>query len=1270
MSKMKKIILIILLVMMTIIAGMSTEVSAKSKKTRKIEYKKTMEISLNELENSDNLYCVAHSKHLTRHRKYTYKAIAYVDITGEHSEGKTAKGKDKTADCRENAIMSAILGGAIKEQGYGEYGDYADTQKALYKYWNKWVKAVGKKYGFQTDSSNNNISGASKFINKAKKLSKTTNYKVRIYLLQTKEGYNPQELILVEVKKPETPETPTPDEPTPEEPTPEPTVETGYINISGYVWEDVANSKSNTVNNKYDVGEQDQTGGNDIKLEGIKVHWKASDGSEIASTTTGKDGSYKMQTEIDLNNHPYDIEHKEKYDIVNNSYIEFEYNGYKYTTVAYNGNLSNSDTSKGKENETSRTTLDNKFDKVENRAVYDEGQAIISGLPNNQISDANYCSEFAVSASTQNIIRNLMKTAESNEGWTETKEFCTKHSGSECKTVEQKVYVWNIKNVNLGLVRREQPDLAITSDIEKVRVVMKNQEYTYIYGNRGIKDNEELFDYKVKFGNKYAETYSRPINPSDIAYVNYNNSDDLKVYVTYNIILKNQSNTLSATVNSIANYYDSNYTIYTGQGTATSAGWQYSGQTNNGYKVAYNNSQSGIRLQPGAKSDIIKIEFEVNQDRIKGLLNEDATLYNVSEIFSFTTYYGENTICAERESASAKGRTGKQYAGIDVDSTPGNAVPGNVDTYEDDTDKAPSFLLLKDPNYKTISGIVYEDTQTKESKNNNERLGNGQRDKDEKGVENVKVELLQANTGETAYLYYKESSAETGTNRKPAITYTDANGNYSFGDGETCGVIEDSYIIKYTYGNAEETQTKINGNIINARNYKSTIITDANVKNEMQGNHSDKWYLSMNENVDTSIAVDDLKERLAIGTLKYATYENGVNMSAYSKEINIKIEYTQEQSAKVDNNGGEFKKDWATFDFGIIERSREDLVINKNISKIKVTLANGQVLLEGNPRTDDLDYVKAIGLKEAKTDANNREIAEFSPLDKLLTIEIDSELIQGAKLEIWYSITVTNNSEIDYEYEKDYTDIIRKEDGATSGINYITNNSQANYYYYGNKEGLTKIERSAEIVADYINPKLECNVGIDFNQTENIGNVNNIEWIRKDKEGKAISAEYLKELGYISYKTDEEQDDKTYETINNREMQVIITNAFAELGAGDSKTSVIYASTTLSNEEDGNNIFDNHVEIIAINGKTGRTIKSVEDKTREQVAKTYQPGNYIPTLGSEHQQDDDRVRVAVTPPTGINIYTTIYIITAVVGFIAIAVVAVYIKKKGLKKETK
>lgn len=1309
MSKMKKFILATIFVTLALILSMSTKVSAKT--TQKINYGGTINLSLTDMENSNNVYCVAHSKSFTRYDKLSFKAIAYVDITGKHAEGKTSSGKQLSKDSDKNAVLAAILGGALSPRGYGTQGNYTPSQQALYSYWNDWVRDVGSKYGFQKDSRDSKVD-ADNYINTAKAAAKRTDYKIRIYLLHSNSSTNPQELVLVDVKEPDTPE-----------PKPGQTTVKGYINISGYVWEDIANSKSNTINSKYEEG--------DIRLEGIIVHWKANDGSEIASTKTGKDGSYELKTDIDLYNHPYGIKDKTKYDKINNSYIEFEYNGLKYTTVKYNGTLSNDNTSKGKENEQKRTILDDKFDKVENRAVYDGDKTIISELPNTQITDSNYASEFAVSASTQGITTKLLTDTEKNK-WVETKKFCADHceekdghhvvyqethgssylkiycdqqvemndpsgywadgnhkpsikkiigdeinssKGSEChyysadekdgpinrdcrKSVDG-IYVWNIKNINLGLVRREQPDAAITSDIEKVRVIMKSQEYTYKYGNRGIQDNEELFDYKVKFGNKYTQTYSRPVNPSDIAYVNYNNTDDLRVYVTYNIILKNQSNTLPMTINSIVNYYDSNYTIYTGQGTATSSGWQEASGDNNGYKIAYNTNK--VELQPESKSEIIKIEFEVNQDRIKGLLNEDATLFNVSEIFSYTTHYGKDTICAERETAEVKGKVGKQYAGLDIDSTPGNATPGNVDTYEDDTDRAPSFLLKKDPNYKTLSGIVYEDTQTQESQKDKERLGNGQKEENEKGVENVKVELIDPNTGETAYLYYKDTSAEKGANRKPAITYTDSNGNYTFGEAGTCGVVVDDYIIKYTYGNADEDRkTTIDGGktFINARNYKSTIITEDNVKSVMQGKDSNTWHLYMNENVDTSVATDDLKERLEIGTLKYDNYNNGINMSAYSKEFNVKVEYTQSQEAQVDENGGEFQSDWAVFDFGIIERAREDLKIEKTISKIKLTLANGQILLEGDPRKDKMNYVKAIGFK-TNTDENGREIAEFSTLDKMLIIELDSELTQGAKLEVWYSITATNDSEKDYDYEKDYTDIINSKKEENQKLNFITTDSQANYYYYGDKNGLNIITRSAETVVDYMNSRLNCKVGSDYEGDPE--GVNNGDWFRQkqeDNETQIINADYLKDNGYIS--------DMTYETIKNRELQTIETNTFEDLGPGETKTSTIYASTTLANQED-NSIYDNHVEIIGINSKIARTIKEVEGNTRAQEDKEYQPGNYIPALGSEHQQDDDRVRIIVTPPTGIKTYTAIYIISAVVGLIVIAGGIVLIKKKTMKK---
>ena len=178
-------------------------------------------------------------------------------------------------------------------------------------------------------------------------------------------------------------------------------------------------------------------------------------------------------------------------------------------------------------------------------------------------------------------------------------------------------------------------------------------------------------------------------------------------------------------------------------------------------------------------------------------------------------------------------------------------------------------------------------------------------------------------------------------------------------------------------------------------------------------------------------------------------------------------------------------------------------------------------------------------------------------------------------------------------------------------------------------------------------------------------NAENKEWFKFIDGGTTpIDKDYLKDNGYISADVDSEE--ATYKTIGNQKLQILATKTFAEVKPGDSKTTSMYASTVLANKEE-NTIYNNHVEIIELNGKIARTIKEVSNDSREQVAKAYKTGNYIPKLGSTHEQDDDRVRIVVTPPTGIETYTTIYIISAVVGLILLTGGIILIKRKFIKK---
>ena len=248
----------------------------------------------------------------------------------------------------------------------------------------------------------------------------------------------------------------------------------------------------------------------------------------------------------------------------------------------------------------------------------------------------------------------------------------------------------------------------------------------------------------------------------------------------------------------------------------------------------------------------------------------------------------------------------------------------------------------------------------------------------------------------------------------------------------------------------------------------------------------------------------------------------------------------------------------------------------------------------------------------------------------MLSIEIDQELIQGATLEVWYAITATNYSEIDYDYEQG-----------------------TGYYFYGDNSGLDVIKQSVEKVADYMSSKMVCNVGDDSPNMENIDN----------KEWTVYNADSLKYEGLISAKdsTNTEDTDKTYETLKTNGLQVFTTETFKDLEPnGGTKTSTIYASRQLANQEE-NHLYENHVEILQINGKIARTIKEV-DNNRAQVSKEYQPGNYIPTLSSEHQQDDDRVRIVITPPTGTTTYFTTYLIAGLIGLFMVAEIIYFTKK--------
>jgi len=969
-----------------------------------------------------------------------------------------------------------------------------------------------------------------------------------------------------------------------------------YVEITGNVWEDIPSTKDNTINGTL--------GSEDKMLDEIPVTLVDKNGNAMLTTKTANGGVYTFQVKIEDDATLSNLEQ---------SYVRFEYNGMQYTTVAYVAEGENK--SKAQEDEGTRINMDNAYSKV--------------------TSGTNKVTTHNITASTQNII-NLNPN---------NKHMATETRGSDSYRM--------FKEVNLGLFERETPDVSIESNLDEVEVTMNGQKYTYFY-NKVIIDTTKA-EVQAQFQNKQSYTYRRPVNPADIAYLQETASDNaLSMYVTYSVKVTNEANSLVSQISSIINSYDKNYTLVnvTKDGadiTANVAKTNLYGQPETEFsEITIGNL--GIQLQ-AKTSATIKIKYQVNRDAIIGLLNKDATISNAVEIGDYTTLYSGTTLYAEQRTG---GRNNQAYGGFDKDSHPGNAAidvkevaytyvddNGNKTTYEnekvliagkleDDTDIAPSLLLCKD-DPKTLSGTIWEDLDIRD---NEERVGNGKIDSNEKAVGNVKIELYNLD-GTPATLYDNTGNKKEGG----AVVYSRPDGKYSIE-----GVVTGEYFIKFTYGNDEtkmgegKSTTIAGATPVNARNYKSTIITDAKIKEILKKNYGDedfdkKWHI--NHESGYSVAVDNMKERLKIEDLINANFDKGESMVAYTKPFVTLVEFEGNGTSDVNGDGdiSGVNHELTKLDFGISERPREDLFVEKTITYISVTLSNGQALISGNPLEESLQYGKVMGLRQNFTSGAQARAG----LEKQMLIEMDTQLIQGSTLDVKYLVRVTNNNEIDYDYgtEADYADIV---DGTVIG-EYITKSPNASYYYYGDSTGLEQMKTTLEIV--------------DYMDREITYDEDNIQWNVKTQP----EIHNLYNDGLLS--------ESVYKAAKNNKYKVLIPTVNSITLERKGSTEFTMSGTkVLANKDE--NAYDNNLEIIKIDGKTARTIQ--ESKDGEQITKTYKPGNYVPSTASgTFEQDDDRAKVVITPPTGRIGHIVAYTITGLVGLIVMVVGIVFIKRKILEK---
>ena len=900
-----------------------------------------------------------------------------------------------------------------------------------------------------------------------------------------------------------------------------------YVKLSGYVWLEENQGKTTVRNNLYDQGVEKG-------VNGITVYLKNAAGQVINYTTTSELGIYS-----EINGGEYRFENV-NLDELPGYYIEYEYCGITYQSV--DPNLNKQTGSKAIDTN-SRNILDSKFGNVTsdgNKTVYTNGGVSVQYETQEQYK--------------KKLGSHEDKNRETSGGPIEYSSTLGGHTNCNvsARTDEAGYNLYDdfeptmeeIRYINLGLFEKEQSDYALTKDLHNVRVDFNGRAHVYKYGTKrysGDEIDEEAFtNVGVKFQNDNG-TYKRAIYTSDAYYDTVNSSNKLGIYLTYKIALRNES-TYNGKINSIVDYCDNRMSLIS-VGTSIDGNTYMSSsdivsETNRGNvasESAYNEYTKYVinvdSYVNSGETKYIYLQFKVNEKGVLDLVNSKENngtilMNNVVEINSYTTF---------------KDGTTNPLAVLDVDSVPGNAIPGNVNSYEDDTDAARTFELEL-TNARAIEGTVFVDGTNKESDkvySGEKREGDGVYDTSKEEViktKDVEVQLIDLETGNVAKLYNKRNEATD------AKTYTDENGNFSFQ-----GFVPGKYEVRYIWGNETYKVQYYKGTIYNQNR---TPITQGN-QYWYRGSENNDDIISVNyrandaiDNFETRKAIDaqmtnyDKDKDAGKNTLEDRianAYKNNdgsfiTKMDSATPAIEISVEYP---TTITDGTKNEVVFTIPNVDFGIVQRPLQQLNIAKQVSGYKITLANGQVLVN-------------VEIKDGKVTGThaNTIFPQLGP-DGLIKTEMDNELIEGATMEVRYTITVSNNGELDYTSEK--------------------------YYKYGDTTGAKLVTVSPTQVLDYVDGRLSQ---INDNTTK---------WAVPDEN-------------YASDYNVSKKDDKTYLNTIKAYVTKDLSSTYLEPG----KTATVYLQTSKLLTSTDDNEFNNKVETTETKkGKgdnTGTPVKVTVDK--------------------------------------------------------------------------
>lgn len=800
------------------------------------------------------------------------------------------------------------------------------------------------------------------------------------------------------------------------------------IDLSGRVWEDgqTGIKPVKSPNGLYDNGEK--------TLANIKVNLKrVSDNAVVAETFTDANGNYAFK---DI---PASLSGSISY------YIEFTYDGINYIATARD--VGTDDTIDSDVTEVNRNGFNDKFRTIEKDVAigtdgtrtsleYDTTTDPTKAVLVTNKGDGTVKDEFAMTATT------LATT-----------------------------YNKNTSNIDMGLVIKSV-DLAAVTDIYLARVNINGKVKTYNYNDISNLNKDEngnpvletlqqndakynLYLYSSDYNYRIGD-YNLPAAQSDTLNVNTNNAASelltrrqndgtLNIEVTYQILLNNQSAT-NATINKIAYYYDTNYTLQGEVPELVTIG----GKTYN--KVV---KDVNITLTDAVNQGVAPLTFIVNKDST-GNLNL-GTMQNWVEIVSYSTNEG----C------------------VDIDS-----APDNIETHqtEDDTDDAPGLVIQLNNLQREIGGYVFEDKEANE--NGAYRTEDGEHQDDEPMINDIIVQLIEIKEvsvgGNALKLEYIWQETTTGSSKVKYVTldgraqgeYTVSNqpGHYTFK-----GFIPGNYIVRFIYGDGTyyDTNTAANLTKYNGQDYKSTI--DPNFDKVL---HEEKEY-----NDNSSMARDNEARR--IEEIAYARSVTSVDDLIINSKEKLQQTWmcaeTSKISMDISNNTAEGDIAEALtkgINFGLMQRPKSAIALEKHIISVKI-----DDVTEATTSLENYDEAEKNGNSTIKLTSNTGNSVFATLTDKtknergIWKVEVQTDKLTGKGISITYGYRLRNVGDAEYigselanqlASGKTYAEIATESKNLSSKAGYYNIGSYLGTAYYS---GVPTDDRDAGLavqIEDYI----------------------------------------------------------------------------------------------------------------------------------------------------------------------------------------------------------